>query len=121
MELGQLPNEERIIGRLFELREYTDRCFLHSAILTAWFGMICHSVTFRFGITPQPTIEPEPAGGKPMSIIKIQAVLDAHGVPNFIAAGRIFADSMGAFTAPFEEIEDLTDYSRAELFAWLGY
>lgn len=56
-----------------------------------------------------------------MSIIKIQAILDAHGVPNFIAAGRIFADSMGAFTAPFEEIEDLTDYTRAELFAWLGY
>jgi len=56
-----------------------------------------------------------------MSIIKIQTILDAHGMPNFIAAGRIFADSMGAFTAPFEEIEDLTDYSRAELFAWLGY
>lgn len=56
-----------------------------------------------------------------MSIIKIQTILDAHGVPNFIAAGRIFADSTGAFTAPFEEIEDLTDYTRAELFAWLGY
>lgn len=56
-----------------------------------------------------------------MSIVKIQTILDAHGVPNFIAAGHIFADSKGAFTAPFEEIEDLTDYSRAELFAWLGY
>lgn len=56
-----------------------------------------------------------------MSIIKIQTILDAHGVPNFIAAGRIFADSMCDFTAPFEEIEDLTDYTRAELFAWLGY
>ena len=56
-----------------------------------------------------------------MTLAKIQAILDDHGVPNFIAAGRIFADSMVAFTAPFEEIEDLTDYSRAELFAWLGY
>ena len=56
-----------------------------------------------------------------MSISKIQSILDSHGVPSFISAGRIFADSMGAFTAPFEEIEDLTDYSRAELFAWLGY
>ena len=56
-----------------------------------------------------------------MTIERIKSILDSHGVPNFIAAGRIFADSMSAFTAPFEEIEDLTDYTRAELFAWLGY
>ena len=56
-----------------------------------------------------------------MSIIKIKTILDSNGVPNFIAAGRIFADSMGAFTALFEEIDDLTDYSRDELYAWLGY
>ena len=56
-----------------------------------------------------------------MSITQIQRILDAHGVPNFIAAGRIFADSMGAYTAPFEEIEDLTEYSPADLYAWLGY
>ena len=56
-----------------------------------------------------------------MTTTKIQSILDSHGVPNFIAAGRIFADSMGAFTAPFEEIEDVTDFTRAELYAWLGY
>ena len=56
-----------------------------------------------------------------MSIVKIQTILDAHGVPNFIADGRIWADSMTAHTALFEEIEDLTDCSRADLFAWLGY
>lgn len=56
-----------------------------------------------------------------MSIVKIRSILDSHGVPNFIAAGRIFADSMGAFTAPFEEIEDVTDFTRAELYTWLGY
>lgn len=56
-----------------------------------------------------------------MSISKIQSILDSHGVPNFISAGRIFADSMGAFAAPFEEIEDVTDFTRAELYAWLGY
>ena len=56
-----------------------------------------------------------------MSIMQIQTILDAHGVPNFIAAGRIYADSMVAFTAPFGQIEDLTDCSRAELYAWLGY
>ena len=48
-----------------------------------------------------------------MSIIKIQSILDAHSVPNFISAGRIFADSMGAFTAPFEEIEALRGYRIA--------
>ena len=56
-----------------------------------------------------------------MTIERIKSILDSHGVPNFIAAGRIFAASMCAFTDPFEEIEDLTDYTRAELFAWLGY
>ena len=56
-----------------------------------------------------------------MSIAKIRSILGSHGVPNFISAGRIFADSMGAFTAPFEEIEDVTDFTRAELYAWLGY
>ena len=56
-----------------------------------------------------------------MSIAKIRSILDSHGVPHFISAGRIFADSMGAFTAPFEEIEDVTDFTRAELYAWLGY
>ena len=56
-----------------------------------------------------------------MAITKIRAILDAHGVPNFIAAGRIYADSMRAGTSLFEELEDLTDYTRAELYAWLGY
>lgn len=56
-----------------------------------------------------------------MSIIKIQSILNDHGVPNFIADGRIYADSMVAFTALFEEVEDLTDYTRADLYAWLGY
>lgn len=57
-----------------------------------------------------------------MTITSIKSILDAHGVPNFItAAGRIFADSMIAGSAPFEDVEDLTDYTRAELLAWLGY
>lgn len=56
-----------------------------------------------------------------MTISKIQSILDSHGVPSFISSDRIFADSMGAFTAPFEEIEDVTDFTRAELYAWLGY
>jgi hypothetical protein len=56
-----------------------------------------------------------------MTIERIKSILDSHGVPNFIAAGRIWADTMTAHTALFEEVEDLTDYSRADLFAWLGY
>lgn len=35
-----------------------------------------------------------------MSLVNIQTILDAHGVPNFIAAGRIFADSMGGIYGP---------------------
>ena len=56
-----------------------------------------------------------------MAITTIRAILDAHGIPNFIGAGRIYADSMIAGTALFDELEDLTDYTRAELYAWQGY
>lgn len=56
-----------------------------------------------------------------MSTCEIQAVLDAHRVPYIIRDGRIYADTMCAFTSLFEETEDLTDCTRAELFAWLGY
>lgn len=56
-----------------------------------------------------------------MTISKIRSILDAHGVPCFISGGRIYADSMIACTALFECVEDLTDYTRAQLYAWLGY
>lgn len=56
-----------------------------------------------------------------MSINSIAKILTAHSVPYFVSGARIYADSMEAFTAPFEKIEDLTGYTRSELYAWLGY
>jgi len=56
-----------------------------------------------------------------MPISRIQSILNDHSVPNYIASGRIYADTMGACSAPFEEVEDLTDFTRPQLFAWLGY
>ena len=56
-----------------------------------------------------------------MPIEEIARILDAHSVPYFIKDGRIYADSMIAFTALFEEVEDVTDYTRSQLYAWLGY
>ena len=56
-----------------------------------------------------------------MAITTIRAILDAHGIPCFIAAGRIYSDSMQANTGLFEILEDLTDWTRAEIYSWLGY
>lgn len=52
---------------------------------------------------------------------RIKHILDSHGIPNFIEDGRIYADSMASGTALFEEVIDLTNISRAGLYAWLGY
>ena len=54
-----------------------------------------------------------------MKIAHIARILDTHSVPYFVANNRIYADSMVAF-APVEYI-DMTDYTLAELYAWLGY
>ena len=51
----------------------------------------------------------------------IKAILNTHGVPYFEKDGRIYADSMIAYTKPFEYIEDVTDWSKQQLFSWLGY
>ena len=56
-----------------------------------------------------------------MPISKIAHILSLHSVPFFVRNGRIYADTMQAFTALFAEVEDLTDYTPAELRAWLGY
>ena len=55
------------------------------------------------------------------NIDKIARILDAHSVPYYIDAGRIYADAMLAGTPLFAEVVDLTDYTRPELYAWLGY
>ena len=56
-----------------------------------------------------------------MTITHIAKILNLHSVPYRIEDGRIYADSMIAFTGMFEIVEDLTDYTYAELRAWLGY
>ena len=56
-----------------------------------------------------------------MDISKIKKILDAHSVPNYIKGGHIFADSMLSGCAMFEIVEDVTDWSKSQLYAWLGY
>lgn len=56
-----------------------------------------------------------------MSKEKIAKILAAHFVPYFEKDGRIFADSMMAGTALFEEVEDCTDWSLGKMLSWLGY
>ena len=52
---------------------------------------------------------------------KIKRILDMHSVPNFEKGGRIYADSMISGYTLFQEVEDVTDWTYSELFAWLGY
>lgn len=56
-----------------------------------------------------------------MEISRIKKILDAHSTPYYIKCGRIFVDSMFAFHKKFEVVEDVTDWSRSQLYAWLGY
>lgn len=56
-----------------------------------------------------------------MKISRIKKILDAHSVPYYIKGGRIFADCMFAFHEKFEIVEDVTGWSRSQLYAWLGY
>lgn len=48
-------------------------------------------------------------------------ILDLHSVPNYTQNGSIYADSMEAGTEVFEKVENVTGWSRSQLYAWLGY
>ena len=52
---------------------------------------------------------------------RIAKILDDHGIPWYICDDRIKADSMISWTATFEFVEDVTDWSRRDLYDWLGY
>lgn len=56
-----------------------------------------------------------------MTIKKIAAILEAHNVPYKTENGRIYADSMIAFSPLFSETVDVTEYTKDQLYAWLGY
>lgn len=56
-----------------------------------------------------------------MEINRIKKILDAHSTPYYVEGGHIFADCMFAFREKFEIVEDVTGWSRSQLYAWLGY
>lgn len=51
----------------------------------------------------------------------ITRILDLHSIPYQIHSGRIYADSMLSGTALFEILEDVTGWTRSQLYSWLGY
>lgn len=58
---------------------------------------------------------------KKLTISQVAKVLDMHSVPYRIENGRIYADSMEAYTELFAKMIDLTGYTKRQLFDWLGY
>lgn len=57
-----------------------------------------------------------------MRIDTIVKILELHFIPYMITGdGRILADSMIGGTRKFEITEDVTDWSRRQLYDWLGY
>lgn len=56
-----------------------------------------------------------------MSTKAITSILNDHGVPYFWDNGNIYADSMISGTAIFEQVENVTSWSRQQLYIWLGY
>lgn len=56
-----------------------------------------------------------------MTIERIRKILDLHNIPNYTQKGSIYADSMEAGTEVFEKIENVTGWSRSQLYVWLGY
>jgi hypothetical protein len=56
-----------------------------------------------------------------MTAERIAKILEQHGTPFYEQNGRIYADSMLSGTKLFEEIIDVTEWTRSELLRWLGY
>ena len=52
---------------------------------------------------------------------KTAIILGSHNVPYCVKDGRIFADTMRVDAKPLEKIEDVTDFTKIELYEWLGY
>lgn len=56
-----------------------------------------------------------------MTSEKIIKILKNHGVPYKVEDEQILADSMISGTKLFEKTENVTDWTREQLFIWLGY
>lgn len=52
---------------------------------------------------------------------QITRILDDHGIPYYTNSGNIYADSMEAGTALFENVVNVSAWTRSQLYAWLGY
>ena len=51
----------------------------------------------------------------------IRKILENHSVPCYEKDGHIFADAMISGSSLFEEVEDLTGYTKKKIYEWLGY
>lgn len=56
-----------------------------------------------------------------MTALQIKRILDLHSVPYYEKEGRIYADSMISGKKLFDEVLDVTDWTRSRMAAWLGY
>lgn len=56
-----------------------------------------------------------------MTIEYITKVLTQHSIPFQIECNRVYADSMLGGTKIFEQVMDVTDWTKSKLYAWLGY
>ena len=56
-----------------------------------------------------------------MTTEHIKQILKNHSVPYYELNGNVYADSMIGGTGIFEKVENVTAWSRKELYNWLGY
>ena len=56
-----------------------------------------------------------------MRISELIKILDLHNVPYYTENGSIYVDSMLSGTDVFENVGEVTGWSRQQLYAWLGY
>lgn len=54
-----------------------------------------------------------------MTINQISRILALHSIPFKVVDNRILADEMLAFSEP--SFTDVTDFTKSQLYAWLGY
>jgi hypothetical protein len=56
-----------------------------------------------------------------MTIQTLEQILKNHSIPYYKRNNKIFVDSMVNGTRLFEEVHDVTLWTRTQLFDWLGY
>lgn len=56
-----------------------------------------------------------------MHLKQIETILKAHSVPYYIKNNQIYADSMISGTKLFDCTENVTNWTKKQLYVWLGY